>query len=393
MKTRRRSAEEWSAWFWGDFLTDWLRRVQDGQAGVFDALDADGNPDSTTGKSLLTQARTLFTLSHTALLSDDPMLVAAARQQAVFLDRFRKAPGLYRCMAQRDGSPTALAADAAARSYDHSFVILGLVTWHRVSPSDETATLINACWEALKSRLTDPETGLLLNDDTGAGTNPAQNPHMHLYEACLQANRMSGDAIWLSRAADLRTLGLRHFMDQDSGSIAEFLTPDLRPLPGADGVRREPGHQCEWAWLLLEEARLAGDPAPDAPAARLIAFADRHGFARDGALKGAAFDAVSAAGDVTENSFLLWPQTEAIKTLAIRHMAGDPQAGARARALLCLMFESWFQGRPSFVNRLDADGNSLWSQALTRLMYHLVLAMTEGARAGLWPDVPQHRPT
>lgn len=380
-----RDAKFWADWFWQDFLGDWVAQVQDGDFGVFDALDADGCADLTATKSLLAQARTLFTLSHAALLSGDPALKAAAAKQAAFLHRFRKAPGLYRCTANRDGSPTGQPADEAARSYDQTFVILGLVTWNRLSPSDELPQLIEDCWQALQTHLTDSATGLLLNDDIGANMTPAQNPHMHLYEACLQAMRMTGDPIWLARAAGLRSTALRHFMDQDSGSIAEFLTPDLLPLPGADGQRREVGHQCEWAWLLLQEAELAGDPEIGAPAARLLAFADRFGFAPNGPLAGAAYDAISAKGAVMENSFLLWPQTEAIKTLAIRHIAGEADAGTRAQALMCLMFEGWFAGRPMFVNRLDADGNSLWSEALTRLMYHTILAMTEGTRAGLWP--------
>lgn len=385
----RRDVQYWSTWFWGDFFTDWLGRVQNGEAGVFDALDANGSPDITASKSLLAQARTLFTLSHVALLSSDPGLVSAARKQVVFLAHFRKARGLYRCKANRDGSPTGKAEDEAAGSYDHAFIILGLVTWNRVSPSDETSLLIDDCWEALQSQLTDPATGLLRNDDICANTTPAQNPHMHLYEACLQANRMTDDPIWLTRAADLRALVLKHFMDRDSGSIAEFLTPDLQPLPGAEGLRREIGHQCEWAWLLLEEAELAGNADLGIPATQLMDFANHYGFAHDGLLKGAAVDAVSPNGDVMENSFLLWPQTEAIKILALKHMAGDPQAGERARALMCLMFENWFADRPTFVNQLDTEGNSQWSEALTRLMYHLVLAMTEGARAKLWPDIPR----
>lgn len=384
-ETTPRDASFWANWFWQDFLGDWLAQVQDGDFGVFDALDANGTPDLTASKSLLAQARTLFTLSHAALLSGDPALTAAAAKQAAFLYRFRKAPGLYRCTANRNGSPTGHAADEAARSYDQTFVILGLVTWNRLSPSDEVPQLIEDCWQALQTDLTDGATGLLLNDDIGANLTPAQNPHMHLYEACLQAMRMTGDAIWLARAAKLRSTALAHFMDQNSGSLAEFLTADLLPLPGSDGQRREIGHQCEWAWLLLQEAELAAMPDIAAPAARLLDFADRFGYAQTGPLQGAAFDAVSAAGEVTENSFLLWPQTEAIKTLALRHIAGDPDTGARAQTLMRLMFEGWFAGRPVFVNRLDANGNSLWSEALTRLMYHIILAMTEGARAGLWP--------
>lgn len=393
---KSRTAHDWSTWFWDEYFGDWLARVKDGEDGVFDALNADGNPEQTASKSVLAQARTLFTLSHTALLSGDPAHVSAARQQVAFLDRFRKAPGLYRCTANRDGSPTGKSEDEIARSYDQTFVILGLVTWSRLSPSDDVAILIDECWNALQTHLTDPATGLLRNDDTGANTNPnpAQNPHMHLYEACLQAYQMTSDAIWLTRAADLRAIGLRHFMDQQSGSIAEFVTPDLHPLPGNEGQRREIGHQCEWAWLVMKEVNLAGTHDLLAVAARLDDFAESYGVATQGPLSGAVFDAVSAVGDVVENSFLLWPQTEAIKLLTARHVAGHPDAGKRAQALLCLMFERYFAGRPSFVNQLDPNSDVIWDQALTRLMYHIVLAMTEGAKAGLWADVPnQGEPT
>ncbi|MDT8853746.1 AGE family epimerase/isomerase [Paracoccaceae bacterium Fryx2] len=392
-------AEGWAVWFWTDFLPDWLAQVQDAEGGVFDALDHAGRPAATADKTLLTQSRTLFILSHLALLSGDPTLTAAAQRQAAFLPRFRKAPGLYCRAVHRDGSPTGLVADDVSRSYDHSFVLLALATWGRLAPSADTQAEIEACWATLCTTLTDPATGLLLEDDgiadpAGPGAPPrAQNPHMHLYEACLQAHEMSGEARWLERAAGLRALALRHFLDAETGSIAEFLAPDLRPLPGTAGLRREPGHQCEWAWLLWREADLGGDPALRSVAARLARFADTHGFAPAGPLQGAAYDAVAASGGVMEESFLLWPQTEAIKAFAVRHTAGDATAGGRARALLCLMFESWFAGRPAFVNRLDKNGVSLWSEALTRLLYHLALALTEGARAGLWPGIPRPQKT
>ncbi len=80
--------------------------------------------------------------------------------------------------------------------------------------------------------------------------------------------------------------------------------------------------------------------------------------------------------------------------MTARHVAGYPDAGKRAQALLCLMFERYFAGRPSFVNQLDPNSDVIWDQALTRLMYHIVLAMTEGAKAGLRADVPnQGEPT
>jgi mannose-6-phosphate isomerase len=199
---------------------------------------------------------------------------------------------------------------------------------------------------------------------------------------------MTLDETWLSRASELRAIGLDHFMDQTSGSIAEFVTPDLQPLPGTGGQRREVGHQCEWAWLMREEADLARNSNLLAVAARLSEFAQTYGVATNSPLQGAVFDAVSTSGGVVENSFLLWPQTEAIKLLASQHIAGEPDTGTRAQKLLCLMCERYFSDRPSFVNQLDPNGNVIWEQALTRLMYHIVLAITEGARAGLWPNVP-----
>lgn len=386
-----RSAGDWADWFWSVSLPDWLRRATDPEGGLFDALDAEGRADPEAGRTVLAQARSLFTLAHLALLSGDPALTAAAGRQVAVLPRYRKAPGLYRRMIGRDGQPL----DDLARSYDQTFVLLGLATWNRLAPSASVAQEIEACWQALSTTLTDPATGLLLEDDgVAAPAAPdapprAQNPHMHLYEACLQAFEMSGDPLWQTRAADVRCLALRHFLDAQTGSIAEFLTPDLRPLPGADGLRREPGHQCEWAWLLRREVELGGDAAVLDTARRLEAFAEAHGFAPTGPLTGAAYDAVSAEGGVTEPTHLLWPQTEAIKLFALRHASGEAGMGPRAQQLLCLVFAQWIAGRPAFVNRLDAQGRPLWSEALTRLQYHLVLALTEGARAGLWPGIPR----
>ena len=384
-----KDAQYWAEWFWGPFFTEWLGRVQDDHGGVFDTLDADANPELGANKSLLAQTRTLFTFAHAGLATGDPVFVKAAQRQLSFLQHFQKAPGLYRCITKRDGSPTGAAQDEYARSYDHSFVILGLTTLNKLSPSPEIGMLIDQCWTALTEKLTDPATGLLRNDDSGVVTDPAQNPHMHLYEACLQAFRMTDNAIWLTRATHLRKTGLRYFLDPDSGTITEFLTPTLEPLPGAAGHRREVGHQCEWAWLLEEEAALANIPEPLETAKLLFGFTAKHGFDKDGLFKGAVFDAVSDTGNVVENSYLLWPQTEAIKILAIRHTAGQADARDHGRALMCLMFERWFEDRTCFVNQFDQDGKCIWPQGLTRLMYHLVIAMTEGAKAGLWPKIPR----
>ncbi|MFB9222563.1 AGE family epimerase/isomerase [Paracoccus cavernae] len=378
-----------------DWLPQWLARVGDPVGGgVFDALDAQGRPDPLADKTVLTQARMLFTLAHLAMLTEDnaTLVQAAARQYGV-LARYRKGNGLYCRALTHAGQPTGRVADGLARSYDQSFVLLALATWARLSPSAVLDREIADCLAAIDRHLTDPATGLLIEDD--GVSDPAapdaplrsQNPHMHLYEAYLQAHEMACGETgidWLARAADLRALALRHFFDAQSGSIREWVAPDLSQAPGDAGLRREPGHQYEWAWLLNREADFSGDGRLRGIAAKLCAFADRHGIATDGPLAGAALDAITPAGAVLENNLLLWPQTEAIKAFAIRHSAGEAAMGARAQALFILMCERWFEGG-LWRNQLAPDASVLWPETLTRLVYHLVLALTEGVRAGLWP--------
>lgn len=125
-----------------------------------------------------------------------------------------------------------------------------------------------------------------------------------------------------------------------SGTITEFLALDLEPLPGEAGERRETGHQCEWAWLLLREAELGGAPAFAFNAARLLNFADLHGFAKQGPMQGAAFDAVAAEGTNAE----------------------------KAKALA--LFRHYFARHAAYANQLDEDGRAIWPEdALGRCQY------------------------
>ena len=55
----------------------------------------------------------------------------------------------------------------------------------------------------------------------------------------------------------------RSFIDAHNGALHEFFDADWNPAPGIEGRIVEPGHQFEWAWLLL---RWAGGKHRDAPA-------------------------------------------------------------------------------------------------------------------------------
>lgn len=383
------TVQEWVDWFCVSFLPIWIQHTRDPAGfGFFDLLDDNATPLQQDRRTVLAQARLLFTFSHLALLTGNTAFIDAAEIARDALPAFLKTPGSYARARSANKKVTSDAADNLALSYDQSFVILGLSTWGQLNAANNVDPELEACWSAIENNLTDNATGLLLEHDGLSNpahhTSPcrAQNPHMHLYEAALQAYEMTKIPVWLERAKRMRSKGLEYFFDQDTGTLIEFIAPDLGNLPGRDGQRREIGHQCEWAWLLYREAELGGDKSVCKTADRLLAFADNHGYAPTGVMKGAAFDAVSSDTSWHENKFLLWPQTEAIKIFAIRN--GQSENSDKGKQLMLLVFQRYFANHKAFVNQLDNKGNPVWAEALSRLHYHLVLALTEGAKAGLW---------
>ena len=243
-------------WFCLSFLPAWIERARDSKGfGFYDLLDENASPLQEDRRTVLAQSRLLFTFSHLALISGSPVFHDAARVARDALQAFQKASGSFGRARSGDKQLTGKADDNLALSYDQSFVILGLATWGRLNPDDNINPELEACWLAIQNKLTDSETGLLLEHDNlpdpahPEAPRRAQNPHMHLYEATLQAYEMTGRPIWLERAKQLRAKGLEYFLDLKTGTIVEFIAPDLSTLEGRNGQRREIGHQCECCLL------------------------------------------------------------------------------------------------------------------------------------------------
>lgn len=378
-----------------DLVPRWYSVARDVQGGVVERLDGAGRPVRGEPKTALVQARTVFSLAHMHLATGDGRLLAAAREVYVFLDaHLRDGDGGYRFAVAADGKVLADPASRVRRTYDASFVLLALVTLRRAAPDAVAAERVEASWRFIDERLSDGGGGALFESDAmaEAGARPGdlrgQNPHMHMLEAVLQAFEMTGEPVWMRRASALVEVARRFLVDPGTGAVREFVGFDLAPAGGADGARREPGHQFEWAWLLHRFADFGGDGEARAMAAAMIDFGERFGLRDEGPMAGAPFDAIDAAGQIVENTHLLWPLTEAGKLYAARRLAaGVAGDAARARVIEAIIFARYFaaDGRPVWVNQLDGEGQAIWPEALSRLLYHVALFVTEGARAELWP--------
>ncbi|MBU2957620.1 AGE family epimerase/isomerase [Paracoccus sp. 1_MG-2023] len=347
-----------------------------GPAPVIEALGDDGP------RTTLAQCRTVFALAHLARVAHIPeLLMAAERIQGFVVQHLRDGDWGHRFAVAPDGTALDDPASRLRRSYDQSFALLSVAALIRAGSDSADADDLDRIWGFIET-LIDPETGALWEDDRGPDSAQlrAQNPQMHMLEALLEAYSATNDRIWLERAAHFVGIGSRHFIDPETGAVREFVGRDLEPLQDATGQRREPGHQYEWAWLLHCHADLSGDDAPRALAHRMKSFAEAHGLRRGGELDLAPFDAVDAAGQVTEATHLLWPLTEAGKLYAL---LGDREAALRMGQLI---FGAYFAPgqEPRWINQLDGEGRTTWDAALTRLLYHVAIFVTEGHRAGFW---------
>src|SRR5262249_8862776 len=137
------------------------------------------------------------------------------------------------------------------------------------------------------------------------------NPHMHLFESSLEWLRSTGLPIWRTWADEIGELALRHFIDATTGAPPEAVDGTLTPMAGGMGRIVGPGHQFEWAWLLLNWNGPWRDDARKA-AIRLIEVGETHGI-RNGLAVNALLDDFS----VHDGAARLWVQTERLRAAAI----------------------------------------------------------------------------
>ena len=287
------------------------------------------------------------------------------RGMTYFLTHYRRPDGLFLTLAAADGS----VQDGRALLYDQAFVLLGYAA---------AAAALGARdrWEALALELRLLIDRHLLTD---AGAYRAEagaegyesNPHMHLLEAYLAWADISEEPGWRQGVQRLVDLALRRFIRSDDGAIGEFYSATWQPMPGASGNSIEPGHQFEWAWLLVRAARLLGQPLRKA-ALRLIAIGEGYGV-HDGFVINALREDLS----VHDADARLWPQCERLKaTLLAAALTGEQPyviAAQDAASSLCAYLQTripglWFDVR-------TPRGELRGAAAPASTLYHVVGAI------------------
>lgn len=338
----------------------WLAHGVDWQAGAFhEALDLATLRCDVPFRRLRVAARQVYSFA-CAHRQGLPRAAQAVELGLDFLRRRAALPGGgYAWRFDLDGR----VIDDRIDLYDQAFVLLALSAATAVLPAAPLRAMALALDDFCESRMAHPAGGYV-ESLPPAGPPRRQNPHMHLLEARLAAAEAFGESRFLQRAAPLVDLFRDRFFQPGSGTLAEFLDEDLHAPSGPHDA--EPGHHCEWVWLLAEYARLTGTPAlPEATALR--DFVARHG--RNPAT-GALVDAVRSDGTPLPGGSRLWPQTERLKSAALT-AAADPAGFAEAQSVLAAYLRPdglWHE------RRLAAGGLSREAAPASSL-YHLSCAI------------------
>ncbi len=358
------------AWLLTRALPLWLEHGVDNEAGGFhEALTHQGYACDTPFRRLRVAARQtyVFALAHQAGVAGADAAVALGLH---FLQTHAALPeGGYAWRFSLRNTPT----DTTRDLYDHAFVLLALAAAARVVTPAPLHARALALLAYMDAAFPHPAGGHA--ESLPPALPRRQNPHMHLLEALLAAYEAFGDAVFLRRADSLRLLFLQRFLDAGTGALPEFFDDALQPERTAGVFVTEPGHHCEWVWLLQRHAALGGRCVEgEAAASRLMAFVDRNGIH---AGTGDLVDLVTSDGRQAERTARLWPQTERLKAAWLR---ADTSAAGRAEAAARL--GAWLLPDGLWWERRDADGAFVPGPAPASSLYHLTCAILTVAPAG-----------
>ncbi len=288
---------------------------------------------------------------------------AVAHGLAYFLTRYRRDDGLFRTLIAIDGAPL----DERAVLYDQAFALLCFAA---AAPVLGSAFDLPAEAEKLRVALM-----RVLKRSSGPGFESGfppgplhSNPHMHLFEAALAWREIHPAPVWRQLADEIGELALKRLIDPQTGVLRETFDGNWVPASGTAGRVVEPGHQFEWAHLLL---RWAGRDRADVvrAARRLIEIGERYGV-RDGV----AFNSILDDFSVHDAEARLWPQTERLKAAAVAaRLFGDAsywQMTIDAARGLLKYFGTPVRG--VWYDRLAPNGRLIEGPVPAGNLYHIV---------------------
>lgn len=345
----------------------WSRGVDHAGGGFHESLRLDGTPSGEARRARL-YPRQIYAFSVAGDLGWSGPAADAVRQGLKhLLAQYRRPDGLFRTLVAPNGAPLV----ERAVLYDQAFVLLGFAGAYSALGDSSARDGARQLLERLDATLRNPLGGY---DESAPRSLPLlANSHMHLLEACLEWMDRDDDRRWSKLAAAIVELALQRFREPATGFIREFFGADWVPIPGTDADVIEPGHQYEWAWLLLRWSRRVRHPRAFEVALELIDRAEARGV--DSARE-VAINALYGDGTMRDARARLWPQTERFKaTCFAARLTGESRHANSAVAALGSLMKYLDTPTPGlWRDTMDEHGAFVEQAAPASSFYHIVSA-------------------
>jgi len=320
------------------------------------------------------QARQVYAYSRAGSLGwrgDARPLVEAGLN--FFIGHYLRADGLFHTLVEHDG----MLKDDRVVLYDQAFALLALASCQEVLGAAPHIIKHGVQLRtALLERMHRPGGGF--DSEVTERTPLLSNPHMHLLEAALAWQAISADPAWAALADEVCDIALKHFIDHRTGSLAEIFDEHWQVMPeSTPGQAIEPGHQFEWAWLLLCKDSRPGS-AMRKVAQRLFEIGENHGVKG-----GIAINTLNADFRIKDPAARLWPQTERLKAASrLGALTGEEHYWISALGAAQGLWRFLDQGaRGLWHDKIDREGRFVAEPAPASSFYHIICAIAEFGEA------------
>lgn len=252
--------------------------------------------------------------------------------------------------------------------YDHAFVLLALSAAAGIGASDSLRVQALQLDAFINTHLRHDQAGYL--EQLPPALPRRQNPHMHLLEAYLAAAAQFKEPVFLDRADELIKLFTTRFFCPKSSTLPEYFDDSLQVEKIEGRHAWEPGHHCEWIWLLDWYEKLKGIKTLSPWREGLWKNVVRSGF--DPQHETLINEVWSDATPKDPNQ-RLWPQTERLKAELL--MQGDSETSAKA-------LQGFLYPDGLWQERRDHSAESINAAVPASSLYHLTCGILFIAQPG-----------
>ena len=383
------------AWLDNNALPLWLTAGFDHNLKIWrESLNADGTPTGEPCRARVQGRQNYVYANAKANGWNGPAESIVLQANSGIESIFTNEAGLLRNLVDADGN----CLNEETLLYDQTFTLLSLAEQVSWSTLDNSVFSKPGLSEASSRFLVESEQeGAKFLDNVMAGFREAgtgfffendvirhqSNPIMHLFEACLawievsRANKTT-DIVWVNLAMEIVQLLKSNLFNSNSGWIHEWYDENWKPLTETQYCEIIPGHQFEWAWLLIKWHRLQSDQE----AVSIANILYNNGLGTIDPRNTVVVDQVSIDGRLTRRSARLWQQTEWLKaSLVMYEEANDCDKILYADQIDTAIeaFERYFEGKIPGLwhDALMEDGHFESTVSPASSLYHISSAIMQ----------------